>query len=170
MSRHMNADAAPALEPCEVFAEPSGKGDLVLRLVGAWTLGNRIPPADEIRKSLESTAGVGRVAFDSEGLSAWDSGFLTFLLRLMELGKQGGIAFEVDGEGDCQLDVRWSIVDQEARRVLVMARSSYRKKVGPEGGAPEGITGYEAVAAAMSRNVADLGRDIATKIKALSGQ
>ena len=79
-------------------------------------------------------------------------------------------AFEVDGEGDCQLDVRWSIVDQEARQVLVMARSSYREKVGPEGGGPEGITGYEAVAAAMSRNVADLGRDIAAKIKSLSGQ
>ncbi len=80
------------------------------------------------------------------------------------------IAFEVDGEGDCQLDVRWSIVDQEARRVLVMARSSYREKVGPEGGGPEGITDYEAVAAAMSRNISDLGRDIAAKIKALSGQ
>ena len=79
-------------------------------------------------------------------------------------------AFEVDGEGNCQLDVRWSIVDQEARRVLMMARSSYREKVGPEGGGPEGITGYEAVAAAMSRNVADLGRDIADKIKSLSGQ
>jgi uncharacterized lipoprotein YmbA len=79
-------------------------------------------------------------------------------------------AFEVDGEGDCQLDVRWSIVDQEARRVLVMARSSYREKVGPEGGGPEGITGYEAVAAAMSRNISNLGRDIAAKIKALSGQ
>lgn len=79
-------------------------------------------------------------------------------------------AFEVDGEGDCQLDVRWSIVDRDARRVLVMARSSYREKVGLEGGDPEGITGYEAVAAAMSRNVADLGRDIADKIKSLSGQ
>ncbi len=79
-------------------------------------------------------------------------------------------AFEVNGEGDCRLEVRWSIVDQEARRVLVMARSSYREKVGPEGGGPEGITGYEAVAAAMSRNIADLGRDIAARIKALSGQ
>lgn len=79
-------------------------------------------------------------------------------------------AFEVDGEGDCQLDVRWSIVDRDARRVLVMARSSYREKVGPEGGDPEGITDYEAVAAAMSRNVTNLGRDIADKIKSLSGQ
>ncbi len=79
-------------------------------------------------------------------------------------------AFEVDGEGDCQLDARWSIVDQEARRVLVMARSSYREKADLEGGGPVGMTGYEAVAAAMSRNVADLGRDIADKINSLPGQ
>ncbi|MEE8506650.1 MAG: hypothetical protein V3S40_10595 [Kiloniellales bacterium] len=66
--------------------------------------------------------------------------------------------------------MRWSIVDQEARRALVMARSSYRETVGPEGGGPEGITGYEAVAAAMGRNVADLGRDIAAKIESPSGR
>ena len=79
-------------------------------------------------------------------------------------------AFENDRVDDSLLDVRWNVIDANTKKVLAMARSSYREKVGPEGGGPEGITGYEAVAAAMSRNVADLGRDIAAKIKSLSGQ
>ncbi len=48
----------PDLERCEVFAEQSATGELVLRLAGTWTLQNRFPPLEEVRKSLESITGV----------------------------------------------------------------------------------------------------------------
>ncbi len=46
------------LERCEVFAEQSATGEFVLRLAGSWTLQNRIPPLEEVRKSLEPITGV----------------------------------------------------------------------------------------------------------------
>jgi hypothetical protein len=90
-----NTGAEPVLERCEVFAEQSATGELVLRLAGAWTLQNRIPALEEVRKSLESITGVKRVAFDSKDLNGWDSGFLTFLLRLFDYGERGSIAFDL---------------------------------------------------------------------------
>ncbi len=50
-----NAGTEPVLERCEVSAAHSGAAELVLRLAGAWTLQNRIPPLDELRASIEPT-------------------------------------------------------------------------------------------------------------------
>ena len=92
-----NAGTEPVLERCEVSAARSGAGELVLHLTGAWTLQNRIPALDELRESIEPDAGISRISFDSKNLTGWDSGFLTFLLRIIEYGKQRGIAFDLDG-------------------------------------------------------------------------
>ncbi len=79
-------------------------------------------------------------------------------------------AFEVAPGGHTLLDTRWSIVGQDTKQVLTMARSSYRQDLDSGGEEDAAAVSYEAVAAAMSRNIGDLGRDIAAKIKALSGQ
>ena len=79
-------------------------------------------------------------------------------------------AFEVAPSGHTLLDTRWSIVGQDTKQVLTMARSSYRQDLDSGGEEDAAAVSYEAVAAAMSRNISDLGRDIAAKIKALSGQ
>ncbi|MEE8506258.1 MAG: ABC transporter permease [Kiloniellales bacterium] len=92
-----NAGTEPVLERCEVSAARSGAGELVLRLAGAWTLQNRIPPLDELRASIEPTAGIRRIGFDFTDLTGWDSGFLTFLLRPFDYGERGGIAFDLEG-------------------------------------------------------------------------
>ncbi len=79
-------------------------------------------------------------------------------------------AFEFDPGGDILLDARWSIIGQDTKQVLTMARSRYRQDLnsGREEDAAAGTC--EAVAAAMSRNISDLGRDVAAKIKALLRQ
>ena len=59
-------------------------------------------------------------------------------------------AFELDPAGDTRLDARWSIVDSKARKILVMARSSYREATRTEGSAIGGAASYQAVAGAMS--------------------
>ena len=87
-----NAGTEPVLERCEASATRSGVGELVLHLAGAWTLQNRIPALNELRESIEPAAGTSRISFDSKNLTGWDSGFLTFLLRINEYGKQGSIA------------------------------------------------------------------------------
>ena len=97
MSVQANADDTAAIEPCSVVAEPSGEGEVVLRLAGAWTLQNRIPSLEEVRGSIEATPGSKKISFESTGLSAWDSGFLTFLLRLSAHCEQVDMAVDLSG-------------------------------------------------------------------------
>jgi hypothetical protein len=61
--------------------------------------------------------------------------------------------------GEVSLIALWSILAKDGREVLVSKKSSYHEATG----APE----YEALAAAMSRTVAALSRDIATALLAL---
>jgi uncharacterized lipoprotein YmbA len=61
--------------------------------------------------------------------------------------------------GEVSLIALWSILTKDGREVLVSKKSSFREATG----SPE----YEALAAAMSRTVAALSRDIATALLAL---
>ncbi|MEW6300464.1 MAG: PqiC family protein [Thermodesulfobacteriota bacterium] len=61
--------------------------------------------------------------------------------------------------GEVSLDALWSIVGKDGRAVLVSRQSSVREQVGGQD--------YEALAAALSRAVAALSRDIAGAIAAL---
>ncbi len=79
------------------------------------------------------------------------------------------IAFDSDADGRSTLDARWSLIEANTQRVLVMARSTYREVAESAAeGANDGID-YEAVAAAMSRDVAALAREIAAQIKSAAG-
>ena len=79
-------------------------------------------------------------------------------------------AFETTRDGQSILDARWSVVDARRQDVVAMARSSLRQDV-DAGSAPlDSDVDFDAVAAAMSRNVAALGRDIAAQIKSLPSQ
>ena len=64
--------------------------------------------------------------------------------------------------GETSLVALWSIVGNNGRDVLVSQKSSFRE--------PTGQDGYEAVAAALSRTVAALSREVATAITTLAGQ
>ncbi len=79
-------------------------------------------------------------------------------------------AFETDVDGRSVLDARWSIVDHRRQEVLAMARSKLRDELAAGDVSSEEGADYDAVAAAMSRNVAALGRDIAAEIKSLAAE
>jgi phospholipid/cholesterol/gamma-HCH transport system permease protein len=70
---------------------------LVVRISGEWTAGNRLPPAGEVEKELASEPGVRRVAFDAAALGKWDSGLLTFLLKVLDRCSAAGVAVEKTG-------------------------------------------------------------------------
>jgi len=67
---------------------------LIVSLSGEWILGSRIPSSDEVQKRLDSETGIKRVAFDTAGLSAWDSSVLTFLVRVKNLCSQRDLRFD----------------------------------------------------------------------------
>lgn len=88
------------------------------------------------------------------------------------------VSFEQDADGSSVLSAYWSVVDPRSGKAKLMRRSSYRDRsdTGP-GAAPGtgtsqsgGTTPYDAIVAAMSRNLEALSRDIAGAISSLRGK
>ena len=88
--------------------------------------------------------------------------------------------FEQDADGKTVLSAFWSIVNPNSGNVLAMRRSTYREPGAPapsaapaNGSAGAGGAGasdpYDAVAAAMSRDLEALSRDVAAAIADLKG-
>jgi uncharacterized lipoprotein YmbA len=96
--------------------------------------------------------------------------------------------FEQVGDGSVVLSVFWSVVDPKDGKVLLMRRSDYRDNHGvakastsstPNGtstaagttgpGTPDGARPYDALVAAMSRDLELLSRDVAAAIIELRG-
>ncbi len=70
---------------------------MVLRLAGSWRLEDRLPGVSEVRGKIEPGPPVRRLSFEAGGITAWDTGLLTFVRKLMDEGRRLGI--EVDREG-----------------------------------------------------------------------
>jgi phospholipid/cholesterol/gamma-HCH transport system permease protein len=75
----------------------SPEGTLFIQMKGDWKIGNPLPSADEVVKKLKAGAGVRQVGFDTSELMAWDSGLLTFLIKVKEFCAQNKI--QLEGEG-----------------------------------------------------------------------
>jgi phospholipid/cholesterol/gamma-HCH transport system permease protein len=76
--------------------ESAPDGALLVRLGGSWTLQSRLPsPLDVLREA--RARGARRLRFDASRLQAWDSGLLSFLLRLREAGEQERVEAEPAG-------------------------------------------------------------------------
>jgi uncharacterized protein len=77
--------------------------------------------------------------------------------------------FEQDANGGAALDVFWSLIDPSSGKILLMRRSTYQENGAPGASGGSGDTGraeaHGAAAAAMSRDLAALSRDIATAIR-----
>jgi len=89
------------------------------------------------------------------------------------------VNFEQDVDGSSVLVAYWSIVDPRSGKAKLMRRSTYRDSSGaaPAGTAAStgtsqggGARPYDAVVAAMSRNLEALSRDIASAISSLKGK
>ena len=59
--------------------------------------GARFPSVDVVQKQIESSGGIRRIGFDTENLTAWDSGLLTFLIKISDYCSQNNIVFDKDG-------------------------------------------------------------------------
>ena len=93
----MDAPATVVGAACELsFGRPSND-TLLVRLAGDWTIGQALPSADEVRKEIELDPLVKRVSFDTDGLSGWDSGLLTFLIKVIDQCTRKDIQAEKEG-------------------------------------------------------------------------
>lgn len=81
----------------EISSDRQPRDTLRLRLKGSWKMGARFPLADDVRRQIESSGGIRRIGFDTEKLTGWDSGLLTFLIQISNYCSQNNIIFDKDG-------------------------------------------------------------------------
>jgi phospholipid/cholesterol/gamma-HCH transport system permease protein len=86
-----------AFVPSDLNFTSSPDGLLLVQLMGDWKIGNPLPSAEEVGRRLTAGAQIKRVGFDTSKLKAWDSGLLTFLIKVKESCSQNKIPFEAEG-------------------------------------------------------------------------
>ena len=87
--------------------EPHGRGELhcrrptadtlLVEFSGSWRLQDEVPSLASLEQPLTAAPRVQRLTFDTTALSAWDSGLVTFVLDIMDLGAQHQIMVEQEG-------------------------------------------------------------------------
>ena len=80
----MNTTPAAKPSTCELSIDRPGEDALVLQFAGNWRIGEDLPPVDKVLKQIDSNSGVKRISFDTRGLTGWDSGLLTFLIKVVD--------------------------------------------------------------------------------------
>jgi len=105
-------DAAPAELS---FSRPS-TDTLIVKLAGSWRIGQELPSADDVQRQIESGTRIGRIAFDTQDLTGWDSGLLTFLIKVVDRCSASKIHAEKDG------------LPQGVQRLLALASAVPEKK------------------------------------------
>ena len=80
--------------------ERLGDGEICLRLAGSWKFADGIPPIHAVLAGPQYGPDISKISFDASGLSGWDSGILTFLLRLKTECKERQIAVDETGLPD----------------------------------------------------------------------
>jgi phospholipid/cholesterol/gamma-HCH transport system permease protein len=91
-------------------------GTLRIRLGGRWRLQGSLPGGSEVERQLEGDSETRRLVFDTNDLTEWDSGLLTFLRRVEGACVRREV--EVDTEG----------LPEGARRLLALASAVPEKK------------------------------------------
>ena len=81
----------------EISSDRQGKDMLRLRLKGSWKIGARFPSTDVVEKQIISSGGIRRIGFNSDNLTGWDSGLLTFLIKISDYCSKNNIEFDKDG-------------------------------------------------------------------------
>jgi phospholipid/cholesterol/gamma-HCH transport system permease protein len=75
----------------------SQDGFLVICHKGTWKLQTQLPPANEAERRMGDDSSLKGIAFDTRDLMDWDSGFLTFLIRIMKYAREHQIPVRQDG-------------------------------------------------------------------------
>jgi phospholipid/cholesterol/gamma-HCH transport system permease protein len=107
---------------------------LLVQFSGSWCLQDELPATVEVEQALEAEPSVRRMALDAQGVTAWDTGLLTFLLRLMRQNQQRHIDTDQTGlpEGMQRLLALATAVPERegaarsARRTPLLARIGSR--------------------------------------------
>jgi phospholipid/cholesterol/gamma-HCH transport system permease protein len=71
-----------------------------VELAGAWRNEHRLPDTNEIWSEIPKDSGVHRLTFDTSRVTDWDSGLVTFAIKVLQEARARGIAGDRDGLPD----------------------------------------------------------------------
>jgi phospholipid/cholesterol/gamma-HCH transport system permease protein len=116
----------------EISSDRQAKDTLRLRLKGSWKIGARFPSADVVQKQIESSGDIRRIGFNTENLTGWDSGLLTFLIKINDYCSKNNIVFDKDGlpEGVDRLIVLATAVAERKGARKEAVREPFFSRVG----------------------------------------
>ena len=92
-------DAAPPVTQAQgkLDVTQSTTGTLCVRLIGQWMMHATLPSTETVQTALAAMPQVQRVIFETQKLTDWDSGLLTFLLKLKDMCTQRRVEFDQTG-------------------------------------------------------------------------
>ncbi len=85
-------DQSPTLE-----INRDGGDGLCLVLKGVWKMKQDLPSVSEVETAVQGQSGLKRITFQCEGITGWDSGLMTFVLKCGDLGEEKQIEVSYDG-------------------------------------------------------------------------
>jgi phospholipid/cholesterol/gamma-HCH transport system permease protein len=91
----MKLEGSPMLD--HIQFDQQDEHNLLIKLIGNWSIGQELPSPDVIPAQLDSGAPAHRIRFDTQQLRQWDSSLLTFLIKILAQCSQYNI--EVDKAG-----------------------------------------------------------------------
>src|SRR5690348_15624322 len=71
-------------------------GTLLLRLTGAWRVGQKTPAAELVDRELDRER-AERIAFDAAGVVAWDSALVVFATRVFAIARSARVSVDKGG-------------------------------------------------------------------------
>lgn len=83
-----------ATHPWNLSIATASDGTLEMRLSGSWRSLDRPPSLENLRQRLPPDASARRIRFNTDEVSAWDSGLVIFVRHVIEIGQSS--AMEVD--------------------------------------------------------------------------
>jgi phospholipid/cholesterol/gamma-HCH transport system permease protein len=75
----------------EISFDHPREDTLLVRLSGSWKIQEDIPSANVVLNQIKSLPQVRHITFDTKGLTGWDSGLLTFLIKIIDQSVQSNI-------------------------------------------------------------------------------
>ena len=87
----MDPEIEKKAPPSELHFMRPTDDTLLVSFAGNWKIGSDLPSAEEVLRQVESGPEIQRVTFDAWSLTGWDSGFLTFLTKILNHCSQKGI-------------------------------------------------------------------------------
>ena len=82
---------------CEIKFTRVDAEKLLLQLSGDWKLENNIPDVSDVEKELLAGEKIKSISFCTSKVTTWDSGILTFLIKLNDYCKKNNIQAETEG-------------------------------------------------------------------------